>query len=152
LLKHNVNSRTAYKELKSPETQNLIYLVNASIQNKRYAEQIAKNEFEFEGIILDEEMGEWGTNVTVDVTKGTMKGKTIVLVFHDGNYCEECEDYYNNVDKRGDWDFLIGYGNEGRKVAGIFIKSMCYYEIYDEGEISESGVESCFRPIQLNYK
>jgi hypothetical protein len=166
LLKHNINSRSAYKELKSPETQNLIYLVNASIQNKRYAEQIAKNEFEFEGIILDEEMGEWGTNVTINVTDGIMKGQQLFLVFHDGNYWEEGENYFNNINCSGEYN--IGDDkNIGRKVKGVFIESNCLEggeeslgptgfdeetgeEIYEEP--GESYVTSCYRPIQLNYK
>lgn len=166
LLKDDIIARNAYKELKSPETQNLVTLVKKSIQRKiiaaqeaELAEQKANNKFDFEGVITDEIMGEYGTDITVNVTQGILTGQQIVLVFHDGNYCEECENYYNEGFKGY---FAIGDDeNIGRKVIGVYKEGKCYVEDHgipddydDDGNpifIEKDSVSSCYRPIQLNY-
>jgi hypothetical protein len=48
-------------------------------------------------------MSEYGTDITVNVTKGKMTGQKIKLIIHDGNYCEECENYFNEGYK-GDFE------------------------------------------------
>lgn len=165
-LKQNIIERYAYKDSDSPETQNLVTLVKKSIERiktaaheAKFAEQKANNKFEFEGVITNEIMGEYGTDITVNVTQGMLTGQQIVLVFHDGNYCEECENYYNEGFKG---DFAIGDGeNIGRKVIGVYKEGKCYVEDHgipddydDDGNpifIEKDSVSSCYRPIQLNY-
>lgn len=119
-----------------------------------------KNEIEFEGVLTDEIMGEYGTDITVNVTKGMLTGQQIVLVFHDGNYCEECENYYNEGNWKGDFD--IGDDeNIGRKVKGVYKEGKCFVggadlaPDYDEESDTyiyfEDSETTCYRPIQLNY-
>lgn len=166
-LKQNIIERYAYKDSDSPETQNLVTLVKKSIERIKtaaheaeFAEQKANNKFEFEGVITDEIMGEYGTDITVNVTKGMLTGQQIVLVFHDGNYCKECENYYNEGNWKGDFD--IGDNeNIGRKVKGVYKEGKCfvggadlapdYDEESDTYKYFEDSETTCYRPIQLNY-
>lgn len=165
-LKQNIIARNAYKDIDSPETQNLVALVKKSQQRKKiaaleaeFAEQKAKNEFEFEGVIIDEGMGEYGSDITVNVTQGMLTDQQIVLVFHDGNYCEECEDYYNDEGYDGNFDFDGSGVNIGRKIKGVYKEGKCIIFNYAPIDIDEHGKEiyeepsetNCYRPIKLNY-
>jgi len=123
--------------------------VDDELIEQKYSQIASKKlsiQFEFEGVIIDEEMIEYGTNITVNVSKGQMIGQKIKLVLHDGNYCEECENYHNEGFKG---DFAIGEEeNIGRKVKGMYKEGKCFVEDYETGDTSE---ETCYRPIQLNY-
>lgn len=123
----------------------LIKKGDSQIVNKKL-----NNDFEFEGVIIYEGMSEYGTYITVNVTKGKMTGQTIELIFHDGNYCEDCENYFNEGYK-GDFE-ILGDGDDGenigRKVKGVYKEGKCFQE---DGETGNTFETTCYRPIQLNY-
>lgn len=120
----------------------LIKKGDSQIVNKKL-----NNDFEFEGVIIDEDMSEYGTDITVNVTKGKMTGQTIMLIIHDGNYCEDCEDYFNEGYK-GDFEILGDGENIARKIKGVYKEGKCFQEDYETGNTFET---TCYRPIQLNY-
>ncbi|MCH2229255.1 MAG: hypothetical protein MK105_02830 [Crocinitomicaceae bacterium] len=101
------------------------------------------NEINFEGTVELESMYDGVFFIRVKIDKGKLAGKTENLYLRSGM------DDANTIDYTGNADF-DGSGNlEGRKIAGVIIRSIGIFENYESGEEDSKEI---YRLKDANYK